>query len=119
MDSFLDFLSPKDPDEAFTLLKTYAVSGILVLTFSLFGPWFVFEGDWRHEFDSYYGQADEYGKLQSDRYGLLNMKYISYDYSDWGEYTTTSETHSYDINGYQNRQEVASKAGNERHNELT
>jgi len=112
MDSFLDFLSPKDPDEAFTLLKTYAVSGILVLTFSLFGPWFVFEVDWRHSFNDYY-YDDEYGYNYETRYGLWNVKSIVYDYSDWGEYTTSSETDSYnDNNGFQNRQEVASKTSN-------
>ena len=111
MDSFLDFLSPKDPDEAFTLLKTYAVSGILVLTFSLFGPWFVFEADWRHSFDSYY-YDDQHGKLQSSRYGLFEVNYISYEYSDWGDYTTESERIDYSESGHQNRQEVASKALN-------
>tara|TARA_B000000460_G_scaffold244663_1_gene215114 strand:+ start:39 stop:1268 length:1230 start_codon:yes stop_codon:yes gene_type:complete len=112
MDSFLDFLSPKDPDEAFTLLKTYAVSGILVLTFSLFGPWFVFEADWRHSFDSYY-YDDQHGKLQSSRYGLFEVNYISYEYSDWGDYTTESERVAYEgSTGHQNRQEVASKALN-------
>ena len=112
MDSFLDFLSPKDPDEAFALLKTYAISGILVLTFSLFGPWFVFEADWTQSFDSYY-YDDEYGKLQSSRYGLWEVNYISYDYYDWGQYTTESELVAYEGNtGYQNRQEVASKALN-------
>jgi hypothetical protein len=114
MDSFLDFLSPKDPEEAFTLLKTYAVSGILVLTFSLLGPWFVFEVDWRHSFNAanaYYD--DEYGNNYDARYGLWSVKSIVYDYSDWGEYTTTSETNSYnDNNGFQNRQEVASKTSN-------
>ena len=106
IDSFLDFLSPQDPKEALKLLGIYAVLGIIILSLSLFGPWFRYDVDWTHSFaDSWY--EDEYGHLQSDRYGLYGVKSVYYDYWDWGDYTTSSEYKDYDdFNGFQNRQEV-------------
>ena len=106
IDSFLDFLSPQDPKEALKLLGIYAVLGIIILSLSLFGPWFRYDVDWTHSFaDSWY--EDEYGHLQSDRYGLYGVKSVNYEYWDWGDYTTSSEYKSYDdFNGFQNRQEV-------------
>ena len=99
IDSFLDFLSPENPDDAFSLLKTCAVSGAILLSFSLFGPWFVMEGNWEHEFDSYY--STEYGKGFNSRYGLSGVMAVTYDYYDWGEYDTDREYTGYEgVNGF-------------------
>ena len=112
IDSFINFLSPQDPKEALKLLTTYALSGMLILCLSLFGPWFTYEGDWTHEFDSYFYDT-EYGHSFSDRYGLGSVKSVSYEYSEWGVYTTYSESTNYDdYNGFQNRQEIASTSLN-------
>jgi hypothetical protein len=109
MDLFLDFLSPKNPKEALSLLRTYAILFVTILVFSLLGPWFVYESNWTHVFDdSWY--SNESGKAYSHRYGLTSVKSVSYDYSDWGVYSTDTQTTSYDIDGLQNRKEVGSKA---------
>ena len=110
IDSFLDFLSPENPDDAFSLLKIYAVSGAIVLSSSLLGPWFVFEENW--DLDS---GIPKYGELQSSRYGLSSVKHVTYDYNDCGlslSDTDTEYTMYDEVNGFQNRLEVASKARN-------
>jgi hypothetical protein len=112
IDSFLDFLSPENPDDALSLLKTCAVSGAIVLSSSLFGPWFEIEASWEHDFDSYLYDT-EYGKAFSSRYGLSGVNHVNYDYYDWGEYNTDTEYTGYEgENGFQNRLEVGSKARN-------
>jgi hypothetical protein len=111
--SFLDFLSPENPDDAFSLLKIYAISGAIVLSFSLVGPWFVFEENWGHDFDSFLDTEYGDGELLSSRYGLSSVKHVTYDYNDWGSYDTDAESIRYDeVNGFQNRLEVGSKARN-------
>lgn len=108
INDFFDFLSPKNPKKVLALLKTYCILAITVLFFSLLGPWFVYEANWTHVFDnSWY--SDESGKMYSHRYGLTSVKEVTYNYSDWGEYSTSSQTLGYDINGFQNRQDVGSK----------
>ena len=66
--------------------------------------WLDFDNDW---YDS------EYGKLYSSQYSLSSLKHVTYDYDDWDSYDTDTEYTRYDeVNGFQNRLEVGSKARN-------
>ena len=99
-------LTPRSAAGSLEMIGIYYGAGLLFLLLALFGPWFLFEGDWMYEGDDLF-QSLHSGEIHDQDYGLWSGEIKTYNYTDWDVYDTDIEKLAYSENSDQFKEREA------------